>query len=69
MIIESRQKLNTMNDGFHAMLGDKKKGVKHCKTLGVVDDRLLWSNHVAHLSSKVSKGLGVLRRVIKFSFN
>ena len=37
------------------------------KLLGVViDDRLLWEDHVAHLENKLKSSLVVIKRIIKY---
>ena len=38
-----------------------------CKTLGVIiDDKLLWKDHINEVCAKVSKGLGIMIRVKTF---
>ena len=43
------------------------KKISKCKTLGVViDDQLLWRDHVNEINSKVSQRLRMIRRVKLF---
>ena len=64
MLIGSRQRLNDIQTPT-IRLGDAEVNrVTEIKTLGVVvDDQLLWKNHVGATIAKVSKGIGMLRRM------
>mgnify|MGYP002803519214 FL=1 len=43
------------------------KKISKCKTLGVIiDDKLLWKDRINEISAKVSKGLGLMRRIKTF---
>ena len=68
MMVGSRQKLGKGEDDTHIKLGDNKiKKVKETKTLGViVDDQLKWNSHINTVSTKVSKGIGMIRRMKAF---
>ncbi len=65
MIIGSRQRLSNIEIDPTIELGEGKiKRVKHSKTLGIIiDDQLLWKKQVETTVSKVSKGIGMLRRI------
>ncbi len=65
MIIGLRQRLSNIETDPTIELGENKiKRVKHSKTLGIIiDDQLLWKKQVETTVSKVSKGIGVLRRI------
>ena len=58
MLIRSRKRLNDIQIEPKIKLGDTEvKRVSETKTLGiVVDDQLLWKNHVDTTIAKVSKG-------------
>ena len=44
--------------------GCKIGKVKHTKFLGVfIDEKLNWKKHISHISGKISRGMGVLRKV------
>ena len=36
------------------------------KLVNVIDDKLLWKDHINEISAKVSKGLGIMRRIKTF---
>ena len=41
--------------------------VKHTKFLGVmIDSKLNWSEHIKHISTKVSKGIGIINKAKKY---
>ena len=65
MLVGSRQRLNDIQIEPKIKLGDTEVNkVSETKTLGiVVDDQLLWKNHVDTAIAKVSKGIGMLRRM------
>ena len=65
MLIGSRQRLNDIQIKPKITLGDTDVNrVSETKTLGiVVDDQLLWKNHVDATIAKDSKGIGMLRRI------
>ena len=65
MLIGSRQRLNDIQNGSSIRLGnDEIKRPNETKTLGIiVDDQLLWKNHINASVSKISKGIGILRRM------
>lgn len=69
MIIGSRQRLNNVINDPQIRLGtDNIKRVRKCSTLGVIiDDQLLWKNNIGNINSKVSKGLGMMRRMKAFA--
>ena len=65
ILIGSRQRLNDIQIEPKIKLGDTEVNrVSETKTLGiVVDDQLLWKNFVDTTITKVSKGIGMLRRM------
>ena len=67
-IVGSRQRLANINGDPEIKLGDTNiKQVKEYKTLCViVDEQLVWKNNLDSVASKVSKGIGMLRRMKKF---
>ena len=68
MIIGSRQKiLNIQEEPLISIGNETIKKISKCKTLGVIiDDKLLWKDHINEISAKVSKGLGIMRRIKTF---
>ena len=65
MIIGTPQKLAHISnhDIDINIRGIRLQRVNHCKHLGIViDENLLWSNHVEHVSKKVLTGLYFLRK-------
>ena len=43
------------------------KQVKVTKFLGVyIDEHLSWQNHITHISSKIARGIGILRKARRF---
>ena len=65
MIIGSRQSLSNIETNLKIELGESKiRRVKYSKTLDIIiDDQLLWKKQVETTVSKVSKGIGMLRRI------
>ena len=65
MLIGSRQRLKDIQIDPKITLGDTEVNrVSEKKPLGiVVDDQLLWRNHVDTTIAKVSKGIGMIRRM------
>ena len=65
MLIGSRQHFNDIQINPKITLGDTDVNrISETKTLRiVVDDQLLWKNHVNDRIAKVSKGIGMLRRI------
>ena len=68
MIVGSRPRLNKINNDLEIELGGNNiKRVKETKTLGViVDDQLNWQTHLDSIVTKVSKGIGMIRRMKAF---
>ena len=68
MMVGSRQKLGKGEDDTHIKLGDNKiRKVKETKTLGViVDDQLKWNSHINTVATKISEGIGMIRRMKAF---
>ena len=69
MMVGSRPKLGKGEDDAHIKLADSKiRKVKETRTLGViVDDQLKWNSHVLNtVATKVSKGIGMIRRMKAF---
>jgi hypothetical protein len=65
MIISSRQRLAKIDDDPKISLdGIDMKRVKQANTLGIViDEKLLWKNKIDEITTKVSRGIGMLRRM------
>ena len=65
ILIASRQRLNDIQIEPKIKFGDTEVNkVSETKTLGiVVDDQLLWKNQLQTTIAKVSKGIGMLRRM------
>ena len=65
MIIGSRQRLSKININPTISLGETNiKRVKQTKTPGIIiDEQLLWKNQISAIVTKVSKGIGMLRRM------
>ncbi len=65
MIIASRLKLSTIPEEPNiAISGNKIENVRSYKCLGLkLDESLTWGHHVSTIISKVSKVIGVLRRL------
>ena len=63
MVFRSRQKRLTL-DNFAVKLCDTNiERVKEVVFLGVIlDEHLSWKSHIAHLSSKVSRSIGIIYR-------
>ena len=64
-MIGSRQRLsNIETDPKTELVESKIRRVKYSKTLGIIiDGQLLWKKQVETTVSKVSKGIGMLRRI------
>ena len=67
MIVGFRQRLNKINNDLEIELGGNNiERVNETKTLGViVDDQLNWKTHL-DIVTKVSKGIGMIRRMEAF---
>jgi hypothetical protein len=65
MIISSRQRLAKIDDDPKINLdGADIKRVKQAKTLGIViDEKLLWQKQIDEITTKVSRGIGMIRRM------
>ena len=61
-------RLNNINNDLDLKLGGSRiNRVKGTKTLGViVDDQLKWKSPLNNIVSKVSKGIGMIRRMKAF---
>ncbi len=69
MIIGSRQKIASMQEEPIVSIGNEPiKKISKCKTLGVIidDTELLWKDHISEINTKVSKGLGIMKRIKPF---
>ena len=69
MIIGSRQRLEKIENDLEIKLGGTYvKRVKHIKTLGIiVDEQLQRKNQTEGIITKVSKDIGMLRRMKKYT--
>ena len=68
MIIGSKQRLaNIINDPQMELGEATIKRVNKSKTLGaVIDDHLTWNTQIDNITKKVSKGIGMLRRIKEY---
>ena len=68
MIFGSRHKILNIQEEPVISIGiETIKTINKCKTLGVIiDDKLLWKDHINEVCAKVSKDFGILRRVKAF---
>ena len=67
MVIGSRQRLSKISNELEIHVGETTiKRVSYAKTLGVVtDDHLTWERQIDNIQTKISKGIGMLRRMKK----
>ena len=65
MIIRSKQRISRIETDPRVSINDQViNRVGNTKTLGVfIDENISWKTHIEHVCKKVSKGIGVLRRV------
>ena len=65
MIIGSRQRLTQISTDPKISIGSQNiSRVKETKTLGVlVDENITWKNHIEATCKKISKTIGMMRRV------
>ena len=71
MVIGTLQRLNQLDSrpestpyAIVADDGQEVKRVKNVKYLGMmVDDRLVWDQHVDYISSKITRNIGILKRI------
>ena len=63
MIMTSPRKLVSLTD-FKVKISDNEiEQVTSCKFLGVIiDNKMSWQEHIAYISNKISKGVGILSR-------
>ena len=73
MLIGTSQHLNQLDQNPestpYAIVIDQKevRPVKLVKYLGlIVDDKLTWSQHVDYISSKITRNIGILKRIRHF---
>ena len=73
MVIGSQNKLNNIDSDpvsipyLISIDGFTIKRTKVVKYLGlVVDDALTWSLHIDYISTKIARGVGILKRTISF---
>ena len=68
MIIGSRQRIsNKIGDPKIELVESEIKRVHKSKTLGVIiDERLSWIDQIQNTVTKVSKGIGMMRRMKQF---
>ena len=68
VLIGSRHRIDNL-DVQPSIKIDKQPGkrVKHTKVLGVqIDERLDWSKHIEFIASKISSGIGAIRKAKEF---
>jgi hypothetical protein len=65
MLIGSKVRINKLTSDPKIFIGGHRlKRVVVTKSLGLmIDENLSWEEHVNYISKKVSKGLGMLRRI------
>ena len=70
MIIGTLQRLNQLDSSPYAIVADdgqEVRRVKIVKYLGMmVDDKLVWDQHVDYISSKITRNIGILKRIRRF---
>jgi hypothetical protein len=68
-MIGSRQKLSKIINEPEIHVGETTiKRVSYSKTVGVViDEHLTWQRQIENIQTKISKGIGMLRRIKKNS--
>ena len=68
MIIGSRQRISHITTDPKIELGESViKRVNKSKTLGIIiDEHFSWSDQIQNVVTKVSKGIGMLRRIRQF---
>ena len=68
MIAGSRQRITKIENDPDITLGnDNIKRVKETKTLGIIiDDQLKWNTHIDNVVAKVSRAIGLIRRMKMF---
>ena len=68
MIAGSRQRIDKIENDPDIRLGnDNIKRVKETKTLGIIiDDQLKWNTHINNVVAKVSRAIGLIRRMKMF---
>ena len=68
MIFKPRQKLLELD--VKLLLNDREiDQVEKIVFLGVIlDDKLSWKSHISHVSTKISKSTGIIRKSSFFSF-
>ena len=68
MIAGSRQRISKIENDPDIGLGNNNiKRVKETKTLGVIiDDQLKWNTHINNVVAKVSRAIGLIRRIKAF---
>ena len=74
MVIGTLQRLNQLDSSpestpyaIVADDGQEMRRVKIVKYLGMmVDDKLVWDRHVDYISSKITRNIGILKRIRHF---
>ena len=67
VMVFGRKSKNQTNDLSVTIEGTKLELVKHTKFLGVIlDNEINWKQHILHISQKLSKSLGILKRARQF---
>ena len=67
VMVFGRKSKNQTNDLSVTIEGTKLEIVKHTKFLGVIlDNEINWKQHILHISQKLSKSLGILKRARQF---
>ena len=73
MVIGTMQRLNQLDSSPEStpyaivVDGQKVRRVKIVKYLGMmVDDKLVWGQHVDYISSKITRNIGILKRIRRF---
>ena len=70
MVFRPRQKRLTLNNFAVKLCDTNIERVKEVVFLGVIlDEHLSWKSHIAHLSSKVSRSIGIIYKSVFASIN
>ena len=51
---------------WHYTVNKSKTSVSSKTYNAIIDDKLKWSEHIKHISNKVSKGIGIINKAKKY---
>ena len=64
---QDKKILNIQEEPVISIGNETIRKISKCKTLGVIiDSKLLWKDYINEISAKVSKYLGIMRRIKTF---